>query len=151
MTDIRHITRWVSRYGFFIGPSGQEVQVRLVRAGLANDLYFVMTPWACLDAHHGEQTTDEQLAAALGRSYATHDEALEAANQAAPHWFAKHNQTVRTRLQDARRWRDEIVGDGQLADAMDVSLDELRNLANGKTKATKRQADAALAYHGGKV
>lgn len=103
-----------------------------------------MTPWACLNGQ--ADATDGQLAAALGNSFPTADEALAYANRVCP-WYA-WNTAIRERLLDARRWRDCIVGDGQLADAVGVTTDELHALALGKRKATRKQLLAADSWHG---
>lgn len=149
MEIVRHITRFVPRYGYFTGPMGQEVRIDLIRG--CNGDYFIRTPWAMLNAMDGEATNDRQMLATLPVSFATQDEALEEANRRAPHWFNKHNQTILGRLMDARRWRDDLVGDGQLADAIGIPVELLRKMAYGAVKATRKQAAAAMAYKGGRV
>ena len=144
---LREIKRWVPRYGIFQEPAAHEVSVRLEEH---NDgtLHCILTPWACLAAVCGRETTDAQLAAALGCSFATEAEALADDNRKAPHWHDRNNDAVRSRLYDARRWDGDLVGDGALADALGVSTDRLREICWGKHKATRAQAQAARDYHG---
>ena len=144
MNLIRAITRYVPRYGFSCEPSAQAVDIRLVQC---LDSVNLITPWACL--HSSRDATDDQMAAALGVSFATADEALAHANRICP-WHS-WNTPIRERLLDARRWRGCLVGDGQLADAIGISTDELHRLALGEHKATRKQLLAAENYHGGTV
>jgi len=151
---IRSITRYVSRYGFTYGPSAQAVEVRLVQCQAASnvgggytDCVLLITPWACLNCH--ADATDEQMAAALGTSFATEAKALAHAERECP-WYS-WNTPIRERLLDARRWRGFLVGDGQLADAIGVTTEQLRRLSLGQCKATRKQLLAADNYHGGTV
>ncbi len=148
MNVIRTIERWVPRYGMTFEPTAQLVEVRLLECLTS---FNIMSPWACVDARNGLETTDEQMIAVLSESYATQEEALAAANRHCPFWYNATNQEVIGKLYDARRWHGMTVGDWRLADAIDVSEAQLRALALGKVKATRKQASAAKAWGGGKA
>jgi hypothetical protein len=146
MNLIRSITRYVARYGLHFAPTAHEVDVRLCEG---NGHIVVITPWACLNS--SPDATDDQLAAALHTSFATAEEAQRHADAECPHWHAPHNETIRDRLADARRWHGSLVGDSALEDAVDVSHDRLMRLAIGREKATAKQARTARDYHGSRV
>ena len=146
MNVVRRITRYVPRWGIFYAPYAQETDIRLVEA-MGN--YFVCTLWAMLNS--SADATDEQLAASCRPCFETAGEALKYAHRMAPHWYKPHNQTVLGHVHDARHWRNELVGVGQLADAMLMSRDQVYAIARGAVEATEADAIRALSYKGGTV
>lgn len=142
----RTIVRFIARWGIHHEPRWQEVRVSLEKH---NERWYIKSPWAMIDATQGEATTDEQMASILGRNhFATEKEAQAHANAMSPHWHNDANQTILGRLHDAIRWDGHMVGIGKLADALDMSTEQVYRIGRGEAKATNKQAAAASAYHG---
>lgn len=146
MRHVRSITRYIARWGIWYEPRAEKVEVHLFESDCGD--YFVRLPWACVNAVRGPDTTDDQMAAILGSPHVTAEEALAWATHKAPFWHKVSNQKVLTRLHDAIRWDGDLCGPWNLADKMLVTKDELYALARGEKKATRKQADLAMAYHG---
>ncbi len=145
----RTVERFVPRWGIHFEPCAHKVECHLILAGLNHDLWFIKSPWACVDAPSGGATTDEQMAAVLGSSrFMTEQEALDYATARAPHWHCNNNQIVLSRLHDAIRWHGDFSGPYGLADAMEMGREHVYEIACGERKATRKQADLAKAYHG---
>jgi hypothetical protein len=146
MNSVREFTRYVPRCSRFQEPTGQEVTVRLVESG---GRYFIRTPWACVDATSGRDTTDAQLGALISPCFETEAEAVAWAKLHAPHWFDKRNDAVRSKLFDAIRWHGDFTGPARLGDALGVSETRLRAVVNGTLRATAREARLARQWGGG--
>lgn len=147
MRTIRTITRFVARWGWQYAPHAQSVEVHLIEG--CNGDFFIRSPWACVNAHGGLDTTDGQLAAILGpHAFVTEAEAQSHADRQAPHWAAPHNQVVNGRIHDAIRWDGELVGVGKLADNLGVTRERLYAIGRGEVKASRWQALAAQEYRG---
>ncbi len=149
MNVVRTITRFVPRWGLTYAPCAQEVSIHLF--GTPDGWYGIQSPWACLAAPNGLETTDAQLAAIVRPACETAAEAEEHAKRSAPYWTCPHNETVRDRISDAIRWDGELVGAGNLADALDLTREQLYAVGRGETKATRKHAAAAQNYHGRRI
>lgn len=114
----------------------------------ANGRNFLRTPSAFLD-HATPATVEElrRLAPIMGY-HLTEDDARAEIDRRYPHWSTPEAQTIMSRINDATRWHGDLVGIGQLADAVGVSRERLHDLARGKIRPTKKQAQAAADYHG---
>lgn len=147
MKTIRSIERWIPWTQWQTGPTARRVESRLTRGNARPEgVYSIVTPWSCMAGH--PETTDAQLLAPLGESYATEGEALRAAALKVPFAFAKHNRTINDRLHSSIDWQGTFMGPTVLADYVGVTLPMLYALARGERRATKAMADGARRYKG---
>ena len=145
---IRSVVRYVPWVGKYGPPTSYRAEVCLVRWN--TDLITVNTPWACLTGFD-ENTSEGRLEGVLHGSFATDAEAVAEAKRRYPHWDRDENQAVCGRLVESIRWRGELVGPSMLADVLCVDIRTVYDMARGKVKVSRKQAQSAQEWKGGPV